>query len=1205
MNTKHFSSSNGRVLNNRASSISIDRVLFDVSFYPLLKRINELYNVSIIICDLQNNIITYVNDAFLNTFLYNQEDLKDLEIDKINLFKDKSEIDSICNILNEYGFIDEYMVHVNTKNGDTKKVVFNAVTETIKNKQYALCVLKDISFKENIENVLRTHKQYLNTELNKKTSELLKAETILKESLHSEQRYANIARNAPIGIAITFVDGKVECPNKAFADLVGYNLEEFKEVDWSASLTPQKWKAIEEEHLKELSPDSSYITYEKEYIHKNGRLIPIEVKVKAIFDYDDKLLNYIGFFTDITQRKLYEERITSSLEKYHELVENAVIGASTSNLEGEILYANKTYANMFGFQSIDEVLKKNSISNKDSLFGWKYPSERERLTEILKDNGSINNYKAQIISNTGKEIHIMLSSTISNNLIHSIFMDVSKEKEDEKAIKYNESKYRALYDNAAVALITTNIENGIPFEANNAAVSLFGYECIKEFKEKFKTTDHFINPNRKILLHKLNETGNLEKLEIECKTKEGVKFWIEASLKLNIENNLIDWVLIDITDKINHRAKNLKFSTAVDQSPVCIYVTDINGNIEYTNRRLTELTGYSNQELIGKNPRILNSGYHDRTFYKNLWDVITSGHIWHGEICNKKKNGETYWSSGSIAPIVDNNKKITHFVAVKEDVTAKKQMISDLREAKEKIESSEILYRGLVNSLSAGVIVHYADTSIKMSNTRASELLGLSDEQLRGKKASDPDWYFTNFEDVKLRVEDYPVNIIKRTKEPIKDYIFGVNQPKTDTKIWLMVNGFPVTNSDGQITEIIISFIDFTSRKKAEDELVAAKENAEESNKLKSAFLTNMSHEIRTPMNGILGFANLLKDNDLSGAEQKEYIDLIEKSGDRMLTTIHNIIDISKIETGGVSLHITEVDLNKKMNFLYDFFKVETQEKGLKIICENGLQDDETIIKSDKQKIIAIFSNLINNAIKYTSEGSIIFGCKVNHDSVQKKLEFYVKDTGIGVPKHKQDLIFDRFVQGDASENRAYEGSGLGLSITKAYVEMLKGKIYLESEEGVGSKFYGYIPYETFEGESHVISNLNVNSTLSTGIKKLKILIAEDESLIKLYLGIILKDIEKEIIYAETGIEAYEQYKANPDIDLIIMDIRMPEMSGIEATQKIRVIDKDVYIIIQSAFMDIGEEQVVLDSGANNFISKPIDKNQLMEIIKNIDQFKL
>ena len=244
-------------------------------------------------------------------------------------------------------------------------------------------------------------------------------------------------------------------------------------------------------------------------------------------------------------------------------------------------------------------------------------------------------------------------------------------------------------------------------------------------------------------------------------------------------------------------------------------------------------------------------------------------------------------------------------------------------------------------------------------------------------------------------------------------------------------------------------------RKKNQDELIEAKEKAEESDRLKSAFLANMSHEIRTPMNGIMGFAELLKEPDITGDELKKYIGIIESSGTRLLTIINDLIDLSKIESGQMEVTISETNVNEKLAYIYNFFKPEVESKGIQFSLQTGLSGDEVTLQTDKEKFYAILTNLVKNAIKFTNHGYIQLGYEKKGDF----LECFVRDTGIGIARDQQETIFDRFVQANIPYKEALQGAGLGLSIAKAYVQMLGGKIRLESESGQGSTFYFTIPF--------------------------------------------------------------------------------------------------------------------------------------------------
>ena len=311
-----------------------------------------------------------------------------------------------------------------------------------------------------------------------------------------------------------------------------------------------------------------------------------------------------------------------------------------------------------------------------------------------------------------------------------------------------------------------------------------------------------------------------------------------------------------------------------------------------------------------------------------------------------------------------------------------------------------------------------------------------------------------------------------------------------------------------------------------------------------------------------------------------------------MLNIINDIVDISKIEAGLIKLQITESNINEQVEFIYTFFKPEAESKGMKISFNNSLTAKEATIITDREKLYAILTNLVKNAIKYTEAGEIELGYYKRGEI----LEFYVKDTGIGVPKDRQAAIFERFVQADIEDRKARQGVGLGLAITKSYVEMLGGKIWIESEEGIGSTFYFTLPYQA-EPVKETVARQLASLDITDQFRKLKILIAEDDETSEMLIGITVKTFGKEVLKVRTGVEAVKNCHLNPDIDLVLMDIQMPEMDGYEATRQIRTFNKDVVIIAQTAYALTGDREKALEAGCNDYITKPLNQSLLLDLI--------
>lgn len=394
------------------------------------------------------------------------------------------------------------------------------------------------------------------------------------------------------------------------------------------------------------------------------------------------------------------------------------------------------------------------------------------------------------------------------------------------------------------------------------------------------------------------------------------------------------------------------------------------------------------------------------------------------------------------------------------------------------------------------------------------------------------------------------------------------------------------------------SFIrDITERKEFEKQILIAKEKAEESDRLKSAFLANMSHEIRTPMNGILGFTEMLKEPDFSEEDKAEFIDIIQKSGNRMLSLINDLIDISKIESGMMQVNLNLVNLNELIEYIYSFFYPEVYAKGMQLIIDKSSNNLNSTIKTDQEKLYAIMINLVKNAIKYTEEGEI----RIGYEQDGKSIKFWVKDTGVGIPKDRQDAVFERFVQADITNPIAKQGTGLGLAITKAFVEMLGGRIWLESELGVGSNFYFTLPIGIDNEDDDLIEKEILSGQSMDNVEhiipKIKVLVVEDDETSLKLLLVNMNKYVGEILQATTGEEAIEIFKNTPDIDLILMDIQLPTLDGYEATKEIRKISEEVIIFAQSAYSQPENKVKAFEAGCDEYIAKPIDRNELKLLI--------
>ncbi len=391
---------------------------------------------------------------------------------------------------------------------------------------------------------------------------------------------------------------------------------------------------------------------------------------------------------------------------------------------------------------------------------------------------------------------------------------------------------------------------------------------------------------------------------------------------------------------------------------------------------------------------------------------------------------------------------------------------------------------------------------------------------------------------------------------------------------------------------------DITEHKKLQESLLQAKQKAQESDRLKTAFLSNMSHEIRTPMNGIIGFAEMLKRNDLTKEDKFHYLNIITRCGGHLLNLINDIIDLSKIETGQLDIKKDKTNIKQLVTEVCDFFSSheKVSKKVIDLKPDPNVYKNGIILETDRERLRQILTNLINNSLKFTEQGHI----KVGFEPRLNEIQFYVEDTGIGINKEKQELVFDRFMQAHTNRDYYTEGTGLGLAICRSLVNLLGGKIWLESQPGKGSVFYFTVPYIGFKK----IVPPTVKKQRPCNEEKLKkmdlsnrsILIVEDIDINFILLNELLKKYSTKLFRGKNGKEAIEIFKKE-SIDLILMDIKLPEVDGITATREIRKLNKEVPIIAQTAYALEGEKDKFIKAGCNEYISKPIIEEELIEKI--------
>jgi len=874
--------------------------------------------------------------------------------------------------------------------------------------------------------------------------------------LESEVKYQEIFEST--GTA-TFIGGEntiILMANKECYSITGYTPTEIIGQKWDQYFAPESLQEImKNHHLRRQNPDLAPKKHEVKLFNKQGEKRDVILNISMISGTKQSIVSIL----DITERKQAEEMLLESEVKYHEIFESTGTATFISDENATILMANNECCSIMG-HTATEIIGQN----------WNQYFAPESLPEIMKNHQlrsqnpdlAQKKYEAKLINKKGEKRDVILNvSMISATKQRIVSMsDITELKRTEQAILQSEKNFYSSISESPLGIRIVSVD-GKTIYANKVFLDIYEFNSLEEFTNtsainRYTPKSYAQHQERKEKRKNGHDIFDYE-ISIVCKNAEIRHIKVSRKEVLWNGSKHIQVINLNITEQRKAEEELRKLSRAVEQSPNAECITDTEGIIEYVNPITIELTGYTQEELLGQKSSIFSSGEKPKEEYAELWQTIKSGNVWKGELHNKKKNGELYWEYATISPIFDDLGSITHYLGIKEDITAKKQLL---------------------------------------------------------------------------------------------------------------------------------------------DELIAAKEKAEESERLKSAFLANMSHEIRTPMNGILGFAGLLKEPNLSGDEMQEYIEIIEKSGVRMLNIIDQIVDISKIEAGLMEVHIGDTNINEQIEYIYKFFKAEVESKGMKLTYSVSFPEKELIISTDKEKIYAILINLVKNAIKYSFDGSIEFGYSNLVINNRTFLQFFVKDTGIGIPKERQEAVFERFIQADIGDKRAYQGAGLGLSISKAYVKMLGGKIWVESTEGHGSVFYFTIPYQVELVEDIVAKNTIFADEMLPQIKRIKILVVEDIEEASLLIKILINKFCKEVLCARDGFEAVEICRNNPDIDLVLMDIKMPVMNGYEATREIRQFNPSVVIIAQTAFGLSGDREKAIEAGCNDYITKPINRNELQTLIQ-------
>jgi len=637
-----------------------------------------------------------------------------------------------------------------------------------------------------------------------------------------------------------------------------------------------------------------------------------------------------------------------------------------------------------------------------------------------------------------------------------VVIDITEQQKKDDALRESEERFRMLFMGNIAVMIILDPATGTIVDANQSAADFYGWpiEVLKQMNIK---QINILTPEEVTLeLNKWKgESLGKKHLFFFHRRADGSVRDVEIfAQKIVVQGKeLVYDIINDITERRQAeqalQSNERKFRSITEQMAEMVFVTDTNGSLTYVSPAAENLFGYYPHEMTGHLfTEYLAEEDISRAFALFQETLLQHLHTRIVELKLCRKHASLFDGEVHFQYYQDNES--AGMIGMIHDVTERKHQENLRKQYEEALQESEQFLASIYQEVNHSIFVVDVRPDggfrFKGINPIHEKLTGINNEEIVGKT---PEEFLDH---------DVAAAIIHNYESCIQEgqaIHYAESIPFLGKNTYWDTTLNPVRNESGHIYRIIGTSKNVTEQKQLLNQLIASKEKAEESDRVKSAFLANISHEIRTPMNGILGFSALLKESDLSGEEMNQYIDLIQKSGQRMLDLINDLLDISRIDAEETKVHITETPLNDLMHQLHAFFKYEAVTKGLRLTCATGLSDSESTINTDSGKLNQILTNLVKNSLKFTQYGGIDFGY-IRKNGI---LEFYCIDSGMGIPAEMQNKVFDRFQQVDNTLTRGHEGAGLGLSITKAFVHMLGGTIRVESVEGEGSTFLFTLPY--------------------------------------------------------------------------------------------------------------------------------------------------